>query len=197
MRKAWIILIILCAFSLVSAVSASGPIQFSYSGNIVVTYISETAGYNNEFGIETPEHISLGLTRGDNPAVPKTSYKNPGHCSADEPVVLYCTNPPEGGSVTYYSNQTSGDGFDHARVTQMDDGSFTVGFEDVFGARENPAVPGDGDYDDVVLNVACVRYAAPPAESEPAQEFPYIALPAGFLCGIIGSALYVHRNREQ
>ncbi len=197
MRKTWIILIILCAFSLVSAVSASGPIRFSYSGDLVVTYVSETAGYNNEFGIETPEHISLGFIKGDFPAVPKTSYKTLPHCSADEPVVLYCKSPPEGGSVTYYSNQTSGDGFDHAKVTHREDGSYTVGFEDVFGARENPAVPGDGDYDDVVLNVACVRYAAPPVERDPPQDFPYIALPAGFICGIIGSALYVHRSREQ
>ena len=197
MRKAWVILLVLLAFTLVGTVSAFGPIRFSYSGDLVVTFVSETAGYDNEFGIETPEHTGLGFTRGSTPAVPGTRYKTLGRCSPGEPVVLFCKSPPEGGSVTYYSNQTSGDGFDHTMVTTLGDGSFTVGFEDVFGARENPAVPGDGDYDDVVLNVACIRYAAPPYEGEPFQNFPVIALPAGFICGIIGSALFIHRTREQ
>lgn len=197
MRKSWIMVIVLLGLTLVGTVSAFGPIRFSYSGDLVVTYISETAGYNNEFGMETPDHISLGSLKGTIPAIPKTPYKNLGRCSPDEPVVLYCKSPPEGGSVTYYSNQTSGDGFDHAMVTTLGDGSFMVGFEDVFGARENPAVPGDGDYDDVVLNVACVRYAAPPVDIEPSPDFPVLALPVGFVCGILGSALYIRRTREQ
>jgi hypothetical protein len=163
----------------------------------VVTYISGTAGYNDEFGIETPHPVSLGFTKGNLPAVPTTSFRVPGHCTPNEPVVLYCKSPPEGGSVTFFSNQTSGDGFDHAVVTLLDDGSYRVGFEDMFGARQNPSVPGDGDYDDVVLNVACVRYAAPPYEETPVRSFPVMALPAGFICGIIGSALYLHRTREE
>jgi hypothetical protein len=197
MRKSWIIVMVIFAFMLTGTASAFGPIHFSYSGDLVVTYVSGTAGYNNEFGIETPDHTSLGFSKGEIPAVPGTMYKTIGRCSADDPVVLYCKSPPEGGSVTYYSNKTSGDGFDHAMVTTLGDGSFTVGFEDVFGARENPAIAGDGDYDDVVLNVACVRYAAPPYEGEPFQDFPVIVLPAGFICGIIGSALFIRRTRGQ
>jgi hypothetical protein len=197
MQKAWIIAIIFLVFMVVSTVSASGPIHFSYTGDLVVTYISGTAGYNDEFGIQTPNTVSLGFTKGNPAVVPGTTFKSLGRCSSDEPVVLYCKSPPEGGSVTYYSNQTSGDGFDHAAVTLLEDGSYRAGFEDMFGARKNPAVPGDGDYDDVVLNVACVRYAAPPIEGEPVRNFPVLALPAGFICGIIGSALYIHRTREQ
>jgi hypothetical protein len=197
MKKARIIAIILLAFTLIGTVSAFGSIHFSYSGDLVVTYVSGTAGYNDEFGIESPQPASLGFTQGNLNAVPRATYKSLGHCSPDEPVVLFCKSPPEGGSVTYYSNQSSGDGFDHAMVTTLGDGSYTVGFEDMFGARENPAVPGDGDYDDVVLNVACVRYAAPPYEGAPVQNFPVMALPAGFICGIIGSALYIHKTREQ
>jgi hypothetical protein len=196
MKKAWIIAIILLVFTIISTVSASGPIHFSYTGDLVVTYISGTAGYNDEFGIETSQPVSLGFTQGNLTAVPGATYKSLGHCTSDEQVVLYCKSPPEGGSVTYYSNQTSGDGFDHAVVTMLEDGSYRVGFEDMFGARENPAVPGDGDYDDVVLNVACIRYAAPPDEGGPVRNFPVMALPAGFICGIIGSALYIHRTRE-
>jgi hypothetical protein len=30
----------------------------------------------------------------------------------------------------------------------------TIGFEDIVGAGENPAVPGDRDYNDDVLTVA-------------------------------------------
>jgi hypothetical protein len=195
--KVWIIPIILFMFMTVSTVSASGPIHFSYTGDLVVTYVSGSAGYNNEFGIETSKPLSLGFTKGNPAAVPSATYKSLGHCTSEEPVDLYCKSPPEGGSVTYYSNRTSGDGFDHAIVTMREDGSYRVGFEDMFGARENPAVPGDGDYDDVVLNVACIRYAAPPDEGEPVRNFPVMALPAGFICGIIGSALYIHRTREQ
>jgi hypothetical protein len=196
MKKVWLIAIILLVFTTISMVSASGPIYFSHTGDLVVTYVSGTAGYNDEFGIVTSKQISLGFTKGDLSAVPGATYQSLGHCTSDEPVVLYCKSPPEGGSVTYYSNQTSGDGFDHAVVTMQEDGSYRVGFEDMFGARENPAVPGDGDYDDVVLNVACIRYSAPPFEGEPVRNFPVMALPAGFICGIIGSALYIHRTRE-
>jgi hypothetical protein len=66
----------------------------------------------------------------------------------------------------------------------------------MFGPRKNPKEPGDGDYNDVVLNVACIRYAAPPYEDGSVHNFPVMALPAGFICGIIGSALYIHRTRE-
>jgi hypothetical protein len=197
MTKGWFIGIVLCVFTLLSPVSAFGDIQFSYSGNLVVTYVSESAGYNNEFGIETPYHLSLGFTKGNEAAAGGTPYKNIGRCSAHEPVILYINSPTEGGGVTYFSNQSSGDGLDHAIVTTLGDGSFTVGFEDIFGPRQNPSFPGDGDYDDVVLNVACVRLAAPPMEGESVQDFPVIALPAGFICGIIGSALYIRRTREQ
>ena len=197
MRTVWVIGIIFLVCALVSTVSAYGPVYFSYSGDLVVTYVSQTAGYNNEFGIDTPDHFSLGYTGGDIPAIPGTTYKKIGRCVADEPVVLYITSAPEGGSVTYYSNQSSGDGFDHAMVTTLGDGSFTVGFEDVFGPRENSSFPGDGDYDDVVLNVACVRYAAPPYEGAPSPDFPVMVLPAGFICGIIGSALYMRRITDQ
>ena len=196
MKKVRIIAIVLLAFTIVSTVSAFGPIHFSYTGDLVVTYVSGTAGYNDEFGIVTSEPESLGFTKGNPAAVPGATYRSLGYCSSDVPVVLYCKSPPEGGSVTYYSNQTSGDGFDHARVTMLGDGSYRVGFEDMFGARKNPKEPGDGDYDDVVLNVACIRYAAPPYEDGSAHNFPVMALPAGFICGIIGSALYIHRTRE-
>jgi hypothetical protein len=195
MRKAGIMVIVFLALFIGTA-TAFGPVHFSYSGDLYVTYISETAGYDNEFGVETPNTVSLGTIKGNSPALPGTVYKKVGRCVPGEPVVLYITSPPEGGSVTYYSNQSSGDGFDHAMVTTLGDGSFTVGFEDVFGSRENTSFPGDGDYDDVVLNVACVRFAAPPFEGEPSPDFPVMVLPAGFICGIIGSALYIHRKRE-
>lgn len=193
MGKAWSIILLLLALTGTGTASAFGPIQFSYSGDLVVTFLSETAGYDNEFGISLPEQHLLGYSKGTPPG---TVFTHIGRCSPNEPVVLSVTNPPEGGSVTYYSNESSGDGFDHAMVTTLGDGSFTVGFEDVFGPRQNPEFPGDGDYEDVVLNVACIRYAAPPFEGEPSADFPVVALPAGFLCGIIGSALFIRRIKE-
>ncbi len=77
MKKAWIIAIILLVFTTVSTVSASGPIHFSYTGDLVVTYISGTAGYNDEFGIETSQPVSLGFTQGNLTAVPGATLQIP------------------------------------------------------------------------------------------------------------------------
>jgi hypothetical protein len=67
---------------------------------------------------------------------------------------------------------------------------YTVGFEDIYGVRTIPGVPGDGDYNDVVLTVACTR------DVTPIPEFPAIALPVGFIVGILGAVLYLRSTRE-
>ncbi len=81
MRKTWIILAVLAGFALISTVSAFGPITFPYNGKLVVTYVSLSAGYNDEFGIEQPGPVSLGFIHGNSPAVPGTVYENIGRCS--------------------------------------------------------------------------------------------------------------------
>jgi hypothetical protein len=190
MRKTWIILAVLAGFALISTVSAFGPITFPYTGKLVVTYVSLSAGYNDEFGIEQPGLVSLGFIHGNPPAVPGTVYEDIGRCSPDSPVVLYLNNSPQGGSKTFYSDRTGGDGLNHALVIGPVNGVYTVGFEDIYGVRTIPGVPGDGDFNDVVLTVSCTR------DVTPVPEFPAIALPVGFIVGILGAVLYIRSTKE-
>jgi hypothetical protein len=190
MKKVGIILAVLVVFALVSTVSAFGPITFPYNGKLVVTYVSLSAGYNDEFGIEQPGQLSLGFIHGNPPAVPGTIYENIGRCSSGDPVVLYLNNSPQGGSKTFYSDRLGGDRLDHALVIGPVNGVYTVGFEDIYGVRTIPGVPGDGDYNDVVLTVACTR------DVTPIPEFPAIALPVGLIVGILGAVFYIRSTRE-
>ena len=183
MKKGWIILAVLAVFALVSTVSAFGPITFPYDGNLKVGYLgSFTAGYNNQFGIDKPAHISLGFT--------KTPYTAPGtvfsvgRCSSDEPVVLYMVSPPSGGSKTYYSDQLGADGVNHAIVSEAG-GVYTVAFEDLVNG-------GDKDFNDVVMNVTCTR-----DNPIPTPEFPTIALPAALIVGIIGAVLFIQKSKKE
>jgi hypothetical protein len=189
MKKAWIILAVLVGFALVSTASAFGPITFSYNGNLVVTYVSLSAGYNNEFGIEQPGLVSLGFIHGNSPAVPGTVYENIGRCSPDSPVVLYLNNSPQGGSKTFYSDRVGEDGLDHALVIGPVNGVYSVGFEDIYGVRTIPGIPGDGDYNDVVLTVACTK------DVTPIPEFPALAMPVGLIIGILGAVFYIRSTK--
>jgi hypothetical protein len=181
------ILLVFAVLALVGTVSAFAPITFPYDGKLVITYVSSSAGYNNEFGIDQPEHHSLGFIHGDTPAVFGTEYTSIGRCSVNENVVVYITTPikpqdPDGPR-TYYSDALGvGDNFDHALVTP-NAGSFNVAFEDIYGG-------GDKDYNDVVLNVACTP------DTIPTPEFPTLALPAGLIIGMLGVALFIQKTKE-
>ena len=154
MKKVWI-LAVLVALAAVGTVSAIVPISFGYNGNLVVTYVSQDASGNNLFGILAPGPVVLGKTRD---VTPPQVYTGKGRCSSDKPIVLYIKTP---WGLTYRSDIAYNEfkffswpprfvRVDHARVTPGPDGSFTVGFEDTYGG-------GDKDYNDVVLNVACIR----------------------------------------
>jgi len=180
MRKKWIILAVLVVFALVSTVSAQGPIIFPYKGDIVVTFDSYSAGYNNEFGMYLPVSKSLGYIH--NEPVGKTYIV--GRCSPDTNVVLYITSPT---GYTYYSDLiASGDGFNHVKVVDINgDGSlYTANFENLYGT-EKP----DWDFDDVVLSVSCTK-------DIPAPEFPTMALPAALIVGMLGTILFIRRDRD-
>ncbi len=181
MRKTWIILAVLVVFALVSTVSAQGPIIFPYDGDIVVTFVSDSAGFNNEFGMYLPVSYSFGYI--DNEPVGQT-YKV-GRCSPTTNVVLYITSPTDH---TYYSDLiASGDGFNHVKVddTNGDGSLYTVNFENLYGT-ETP----DWDFDDVVLSVSCTK------DSIPAPEFPTMALPAALIVGMLGTVLFIRRDRD-
>jgi hypothetical protein len=193
MRKAWIILVVIAAFVLMAPVSAFAPITFPYNGDLSVKYVSKSAAYNNEFGIYLPEFHKLGNIGGNNPAVEGTSYTGIGRCSPDTEVaiVLYINSPDPR---TYRSDVAGPDGLDHAIVSGPDAGGwYTVGFEDIYGDNNNDGKPGDADYNDVVLQVTCIKDTPPPI---PTPEFPTMALPAALIVGMLGAVLFVQRMKE-
>lgn len=177
-----VILAILAIFFLTSLVSASGPINFDYSGNLVVTYVSQSVPYNDEFGILSPVTKSLGQIHGTTPAEIGTQYADVGRCSAgsDSDVVLYFTTPEK---QTYSSDKPAADGSNHISVKEQNDGSFTVSFASSTATAES-------DFNDVVLNVRCE------ADPTPVPEFPTFALPIGMIIGMLGGILFIRETRE-
>jgi len=188
MRKIWIILAVLIAFALGNTVSAYAPINFSYNGDLSLTYLGKGGAlYDDQFGIDQPlPNTILGHTNGINPATPGTIYPNIGKCYKDNlvEVVLFIKTPVSDGSHTYYSNAKGWDGKDHAQVAKQADGSFYVGFEDWT----------DNNFQDVQLNIACIPEEQPPI---PTPEFPTMALPAALLVGLIGAILIIRKSTEK
>jgi hypothetical protein len=180
MRKSLIILAVLVVFALVSSVSAFGPITFSQPGDIVVTYVSTSADFHNDFGVWLPAFQFLGR---NNEATPGTVYHTGQKCVANQPVTLYITTPQSDGLHTYTSDSAAGDLLDHAQVIPGPGNSFTVNFENQFGIP--PA--SDRDFNDVVLNVACIPSIATP-------EFPTLALPAALIIGLFGVVLFIRKT---
>jgi hypothetical protein len=168
-------------FAFVGPVSAIGSITFPYDGNLVVTYVSSDAGYNNEFGISSPVLQKLGFIHNEKVG---TQYTNVGKCSANSNVVLYISTPQ---GYTYYTDNLGADSVDHAYLTSSGSGynlNYNVAFEDTYNG-------GDMDHNDVVLSVSCTP------DVTPAPEFPTIALPAAFIIGIFGIVLFVRETKKE
>jgi hypothetical protein len=109
-RKTWIILAIIIAFALVGIVSANpfkaplygpSPINWSYNGNIVLTYDSKFTAFVDEFGKDQPlPHVTLGHVNDGSPTPLGTTF-NIGRCSRDRTVeVVLFINAP--GGHTFY-----------------------------------------------------------------------------------------------
>jgi hypothetical protein len=179
------ILVVFAILVLIGNVSAYGPISFGYNGDLVVTYVSSNAGYNNGFGVFQPGPRLLGYIHDVTPPI---VYTDVGRCSEGGLVVVNITTPNKPvdpyGPQTYYSDRPGLDGKDHAIVTPNIDGSFNVAFEDSY----NNLI--DDDTNDVVLNVACTP------DSIPSPEFPTLALPVGLLIGMVGVVLFVRKIKE-
>lgn len=181
MKKSVIVLVVFAAFLLVGSVSASGPINFDYNGNLIVTYVSQSTSSNDEFGIYFPVTKSLGTIHGEIPAVTGTKYSDVGRCSPGTDIVLYITNL---GKETYYSDKPATDGNNNVVVEKLDNGSYTVAFED------NAGTSSESEINDVVLNVQCE------ADPTPVPEFPTLALPIGMIIGVLGGVLFIRETRE-
>ncbi|MCK9593985.1 MAG: hypothetical protein M0Q91_18445 [Methanoregula sp.] len=180
MRKPLIILAVLVVFALVSSVSAFQTITFSQPGDIVVIYVSTDASFHNDFGVWLPAFQFLGR---NNDATTGTVYPTGQKCVAGQPVALYITTPQSDGGHTYRSDMAGTDNLDHANVIHEVDGSYTVQFENQWGIF--PA--SDRDFNDVVLNVACIPSIATP-------EFPTLALPAALIIGLFGVVLFIRKT---
>lgn len=195
MKKTLIVLVLLVMFALIGTASAIGPITFGNNGDLVVTYVSSSAWFNDEFGISSPGPVSLGKIYD---FIPPVIFTDSRRCEKDVGVVLFITTPVSPtpslplpgklldphGPQTYLSNQLGADGLDHASVTPNGDGSFRVAFEDSWMDSI------DDDTNDVVLNVACKP------TSIPTPEFPSVALPAALIVGLIGTILFIQKSKK-
>lgn len=181
MKKTSIIMVVFAAFFLVGSVSAYGPVNFDYNGNLIVTYVSQSTSSNDEFGIYFPVTKSLGTVHGNTPAVSGTEYRDAGRCSPGTDIVLYVTTPEK---ETYSSDKPDVDGKNHVFVEKLDNGSYAVAFEDNVGTSP------ESEFNDVILNVQCE------ADPTPVPEFPTLALPIGMIIGVLGGVLFIRETRE-
>ena len=193
MRKVWVILTVLLMFLLVGTVGAA-EISFTKAGNVYVTYEGGiTHAYDNTFGWVSgvPPSGTLHYLGKQSTTSVGTDYLI-GPRAANEPVILYITNPL---GWTFYSDPTNAnpDKLNHVKVTPVgpDDYKVECSFEDIYKhtTASDPNNPGDGDFNDVILDVRLVQ---PPS----IPEFPTVALPAALIVGMLGAVLFIKGTKE-
>jgi hypothetical protein len=186
MKRSWIILIVMLLFLLVGTVGAT-EIKFDKAGDVYIKYLGGTADFANKFGwVEGIPPGGILHQLGIGHTTPINTEFFIGSRAAFDPIILYITSPPEGGSHTYYSDPTSAnpDGLNHVIVTPIGPDAYKVecGFEDIFNQ-------GDKDFDDIILTVRLVQPIATP-------EFPTIALPTALIVGMLGAVLFIQGIKE-
>jgi hypothetical protein len=183
MKKAWMILALVAVCALVGTASAIHFTSCDNGNRIVVTYVNSDAGYNDAFGIVNPAtDVDMVLGKIHNESF-GTKYYPINSYAPNTSLDVFITAPD---GHTYRVWTDAGDGVPspfHTKALQEADGSWTVGFEDVWGG-------GDLDYNDVFLNVACEAGQTP----TPTPEFPTMALPAAMIIGILGAVLFMKRT---
>ena len=134
-------------FSAPVATHASGSITISQTSHVVVTFMSSSSDFNNEFGISSPITRSFGLSHN----VSNGTTFDVGTINAGASFVLYLKNPV---GETYYTvpslNPASQD---HAIITQTGTNQWTVGLED--------QQVGGQDFNDIILQVTATPVPAP------------------------------------
>jgi hypothetical protein len=206
LKKAGIILALVAVFALVSTASAIHFTDCDTGNRIVVTYVNSSADYDNIFGIVDPVNgdTDLGMIHSVSDG---TKYYPVSAYAPGSDIIVYIRTPD---LHTYRSWTPAGDGVPspyHTKVHEESDGSWIVGFEDVWGG-------GDLDYNDVFLRVACEADPTPlltplptlttaplltPAQPEtpiPTPEFPTVALPAAFIIGLLGAVLFIKNSKN-
>lgn len=157
-----------------SIVGCAGAMSFPYDADVTVTYLGGDAGNDNEFGISSPTMTYLGMGH----STPVNTVFNAGTLPSNTDLILYIRSS-EG---TFYSEGTSADGYEHAKITDNGDGSYTIGFEDLKNL-------GDKDFNDIIVKVTATETTIP------VPEFPTPAIVIGLLFAIIG-VISVVKSRE-
>ena len=121
---------------------AAGTITLTQTSNVVVTFVSSSADFNNLFGISSPVARSFGY--GHNTSSGATF--NVDNVASGSELVFYITN---GDGQTFYSGSASRnqDNTDHANVTSLGNNQWQIGFEDQLNG-------GDRDYNDIIIRVS-------------------------------------------
>lgn len=176
--------VLACSDSPVGTTDGYKEISFGDTCDLKITYVSKNAGYTNTFGyVSSGTRTVLGVS---NTAVAGTVY-DIGEYPAGSPVIVYLKSG-EYPSRFYYSDGSGPDDhdyYDHAKVTKIDENTYSVEFEDVYNHA-------DWDYNDVVLSVTCT-----PLETQnPVPEFPTPALPVSLLIGLLGAVFFIRNTRE-
>jgi hypothetical protein len=188
MRKTLIILAMLAVVSFASTVGAL-PITFNSPGTLHIKFISEEADYNDYFGIASPFSQALGMNH-----MTVAGYEwDLGHIDSMVPIVLNL-HAYDGTThlSDFVSNPVSGnlDGLEHIKITQLGEVK-RIGWEDIYGpGRGDQTLPGDEDYNDVVLDVWVVP------DPIPTPEFPTMAFPVALIMGMLGAVLLIQKTKE-
>jgi cytoskeletal protein CcmA (bactofilin family) len=130
--------------------------------DISTTFVGGDAGFDSDVFIDSATTPFRGIGQGNRTTVP-TTYALGLFQEGDElEFSIYVTNTGK----TFYSGPAdrNGDDIVHALITDNNDGSFTVGFEDLYNG-------GDFDYNDINFTVTGGGVVLIPEESCTVVEF--------------------------
>jgi hypothetical protein len=144
-----------CLYAVSSPDPAAKIIVLDESVEVTVTFCGGTAGYTSDTFLASPEYQYVGT---GNVTAAGTEYEL-GVFSAGEELIfsIYVRNT----GYTYYTGPGSRnpDGIVHAAVEDLGNGTYRIGFEDLFGG-------GDHDYDDINLVVEGSLLPVPPEPTD-------------------------------
>ncbi len=112
--------------------------------DVIVTFKGSDAGYDNVFGVWSPDKKNLGTGHGTTPG----KKYNLGKFPAGTEIVLFIKNP---NNKTFLNGpaERNPDNVVHTKYQKLGENSYYLGFEDWYGG-------GDNDCNDIELNISGV-----------------------------------------